>query len=98
MIARALRSPCPRPEPPKPPERSLDQIESDLDATRARLAGRIDDLQSYVSPKNVAARQVDKVKRVFVDEYGGIRPERVLIGVAVVGAFVALGVLRRRRR
>jgi uncharacterized protein YjbJ (UPF0337 family) len=81
-----------------PGPRSLDEIESDLDATRARLAGRIDDLQSYVSPTSIASRQVAKVKHVFVDEYGGIRPERVLGAVAVVGAILALGIVRRRHR
>lgn len=85
-------------KPAAPPERSLDEIESDLDATRARLADRLDELQAYVSPKNVAQRQLDKVRGVFVDEYGGVRPDRVLMAAGVVVAIVGLGVLRRRRR
>jgi len=82
--------------PPVP--RTMDEIEADLDATRERLAGRIDDLQEYVSPRNVAQRQLDKVKGVFVDEYGGIKPDRVLVAVGAVVAVVGLGVLLRRRR
>jgi len=82
--------------PPVP--RTMDEIEAELDATRERLAGRIDDLQEYVSPRNVAQRQLDKVKGVFVDEYGGIKPDRVLVAVGAVVAVVGLGVLLRRRR
>ena len=85
-------------EKPKPPQRSVAEIQADLDATRDRLAGRIDDLQEYVTPKNVMNRQVDKVKGVFVDEFGGIKPDRVLIAAGVVvGLVVVLGVSRRRR-
>ena len=82
--------------PPVP--RTMDEIEADLEATRERLAGRLDDLQEYVSPRNVAQRQLDKVKGVFVDEYGGIKPDRVLIAVGAVVAVVGLGVVLRRRR
>ena len=81
-----------------PPPRSMDEIESELTDTRARLASRIDDLQDYVRPKNVMQRQVDKAKGMFVDEYGGVRPDRVAIAAGVAAAFVGLVVLRRRRR
>ncbi|MFC6239194.1 DUF3618 domain-containing protein [Longivirga aurantiaca] len=85
-------------EKPKPPQRSVSEIQAELDATRDRLAGRIDDLQEYVTPRNVMNRQVDKVKGVFVDEFGGIKPDRVLIAAGVVvGLVVVLGVSRRRR-
>lgn len=84
-------------ETPKP-QRSVAEIQAELDATRDRLAGRIDDLQEYVTPKNVMNRQVDKVKGVFVDEFGGIKPDRVLIAAGVVvGLVVVLGVARSRR-
>jgi hypothetical protein len=77
------------------PARSLDEIETDLDATRARLAQGLDDLQAYVSPKNVIQRQVDKAKGVFVDQYGGIKPERVAMAAgAVVAVVVVLRLLR----
>jgi len=81
-----------------PPPRTMDEIEAELEATRERLAGRLDDLQEYVSPRNVAQRQLDKVKGVFVDEYGGIKPDRVLVAVGAVVAVVGLGVVLRRRR
>ena len=83
--------------PPAPP-RSMDEIEAELQATRDRLAGRIDDLTDYVKPANVVERQKAKLKSVFVDEYGGIKPDRVLMAAGVVVAILGLGVLRRRRR
>jgi hypothetical protein len=84
-------------EKPKPPQRSVSEIQAELDATRDRLAGRIDDLQEYVAPKNVANRQIAKVKGVFVDEFGGIKPDRVLIAAGVVvGLVVVVGISRRR--
>jgi hypothetical protein len=83
-------------EKPKPPQRSVAEIQTELDATRDRLAGRIDDLQEYVAPKNVANRQLAKVKGVFVDEFGGIKPDRVLIAAGVVvGLVVVVGISRR---
>ena len=82
--------------PPAPP-RSMDEIEAELDATRQRLAGRIDELQEYVQPANIAQRQLDRLTAVFVDEYGGIRPDRVLVAAGVVVAIVGIGILLRRR-
>ena len=81
-----------------PAPRSLDEIEADLDATRARLAENIDALADYVNPRNLLGRQVDKVKGVFVDEYGGIKPEPILIAAGVVVALVGIRLLRRRGR
>ena len=81
-----------------PPPRSMDEIEAELEATRERLAGRIDDLTEYVKPANIVERQKSKLKSVFVDEYGGIKPDRVLMAAGIVVAVVGLSVLRRRRR
>lgn len=79
-------------------ERTPAQIEAELIATRERLAGRIDELQEYVAPRAVVGRGLAKVKRVYVDEYGGIRPERVVATVAVVAVLIGLRALRRRSR
>lgn len=82
----------------KPPDtRTAAQIEAELEVTRNRLAGRIDDLQAYVAPKAVLGRQVEKVRGFYVDEFGGIRPERVLATAGVVVAVIGIGLLRRRR-
>ncbi len=90
----ATGAPSDKPAPP----RSMDEIEAELDATRQRLAGRIDELEEYVQPNNVARRQLDKVRGVFVDEYGGIKPDRVLMAAGIVIAVVGIGALLRRRR
>lgn len=92
--APAAVAPAQEPAPP----RSMDEIEADLDTTRQRLAVRIDELQDYVDPRNVLRRQMDKVTGVFVDEYGGIKPDRVLVAAGVVLAVVGVGMLLRRRR
>jgi hypothetical protein len=67
-------------------------------ATRDRLAGRLNNLAAYVTPKAVAQRQVEKAKSVYVDEFGGIRPTSVLVTAGVVIGFLALRALRRRHR
>jgi hypothetical protein len=82
---------------PAPP-RTAAEIEADLDAVRARLAGRINDLEDYVAPKNVAKRGVNSVKSIFVDEYGGVKPDRVLMAVGAVVLLVGLRAVGRRRR
>lgn len=82
----------------KPPDtRTPAQIEAELEVTRSRLAGRIDDLQAYVAPKAVLRRQTAKVRGFYVDEFGGVRPERVLATAGVVVAVLGIGLLRRRR-
>jgi ElaB/YqjD/DUF883 family membrane-anchored ribosome-binding protein len=80
------------------PRRSAAQIESEIEATRNRLASRLDDFQDYVKPANVVDRGVNSAKSVFVDEYGGVRPDRVAIAAGAVVGLIALRVLARRRR
>ena len=82
----------------QPDTRTPDQIEAAMVATRARLTGRIEQLEAYVKPKAVASRQVAKAKAFYVDQYGGIRPERVLATAGAVVVIVGLCVLRNRRR
>jgi len=97
-VAAGKAGPAKDGEKTAPPVRSTAQIEADLDVVRARLAGRIDDLEDYVAPENVAKRGVASVKRVFVDEYGGIKPDRVLMAAGVVVLLVGLRAAGRRRR
>jgi Protein of unknown function (DUF3618) len=82
-----------------PPEdtRTPSQIEADIVATRERLAGRIAELKAHTAPKAIGQRQAERVKGLFVDEFGGVRPERVLAAAGVVVAILALGAMRRRR-
>lgn len=76
----------------QPAPRSLADIESDMAATRARLADTLDELKVATNPKNIADRQVRKVKDFYVDEYGAVRVDHVAVTVGVV---VGLIVVRR---
>ena len=71
-------------------------IEQDMEQTRARLAATIDQLVDRTNPKNVVKREVNAVKRTFVDEQGNPRTENILKVVGGVAGFVALVVVIRK--
>ena len=73
-----------------------DRIEHEMEQTRARLAATIDQLVDRTNPKNVVKREVDGVKRTFVDERGNPRTENILKVVGGVVGFVALVVVIRK--
>ena len=80
-----------------PSARSLDQVEAELAATRVRLANTVDDLAEAVSPQELARRQAEKAKALFVEPDGTVRTERVAKVVGVVVGLLALrGVVRHR--
>jgi hypothetical protein len=76
----------------QPAPRSVDEIEADMAATRARLSETLDELKVATNPKNVANRQLQKVKDFYTDEYGAVRVDRVAGTVAVV---VTVVIIRR---
>jgi uncharacterized protein DUF3618 len=83
------------PEPPK--ERSPAEIEADIERTRARLAGTVDEIAERVKPANVARRGAESAKAQVVDDEGNLRVKRVaVLAVAVAGA-VGLVLWRRSR-
>ena len=51
-------------------EASPDQLVDEIEDIRIRLAGTIDELIDRSNPKNVARRQLDKVKARFVTPDG----------------------------
>ena len=73
-----------------------DRIEQDIEQTRARLASTIDQLVDRTSPKKVVKREVNAIKRTFVDEQGNPRTENILKVVGGVAGFVALVVVIRK--
>jgi hypothetical protein len=80
--------------------RSPAQIEADIEVTRARLAGTIDQLAFRAQPKQIVARQVKSSRRSFYEathnEDGSLRTERisaVLAATAVV--LLGIGLIRR---
>ena len=79
------------------PERSLDQVEADLAAARIRLAGTVDDLAEAVSPQELARRQAERVKAVFVAPDGSPRVDRIAKTAAVVVGLIVLRALVRSR-
>jgi hypothetical protein len=84
-------------EPSAPPTAA--ELEAEIAAARSNLASTIEQLRAETTPQALARRGVDKVRGFFVDEYGGIRPERVaIVAGAVVTVLVLRGVSRRRSR
>lgn len=81
--------------------RSVDQIEADIAAARARLAGTVDELHTRTAPQEIARRQVESAKAKLTEatrtESGDLRTERIAALAAAAVALIGLGVLRRRR-
>ncbi len=73
------------------------QIEQEIEATRERLAGTIDQLVYRAHPKTIANRQATAVKATFVDlETGAPRTDNILKVVGGVAGAVALFVVVRK--
>ena len=72
-------------------------LEAQMEATRERLAGTIDQLVYRTSPKTIARREITSVKGYFVDlRTGQPRTTNILKVVGgVVGAAVLFAVVRR---
>lgn len=72
-------------------------LEHEIEATRERLAGTIDQLVHRAHPKTVVNRQVTSVKAHFVDlETGQPRTDNILKAVGgVVGVIVVFGIIRK---
>jgi Protein of unknown function (DUF3618) len=66
-------------------------LETEMEATRERLAGTIDQLVYRASPKTIARREITSVKGYFVDLHTG-QPRTTNI-LKVAGVVVGLGVL-----
>ena len=78
------------------------QIEADIEATRTRLAGTIDQLTYRTKPAVIAQRQKQQaqatLRQAFTTPEGDLRIERVAAVAVVVAALVSVAVLRRVRR
>ena len=71
-------------------------LESDIEATRERLAATIDQLAYRASPKTIVRREVTSIKGYFVDlQTGQPRTTNILKVIGgVVGVVVLFGVVR----
>lgn len=86
----------------KPAPKSAKEIESELQASRQRLASTIDELAFRAQPREVAKRQVEGLKIKAADmtrtPEGEVASDKVgkLVAGAGAGVFL-LGLLRRVR-
>jgi hypothetical protein len=81
---------------------SIEQIQAQIEAARARLSGTIDELAYRAQPQQIVARQKASAKASFLqathDEDGALRTERIAAVLAVIAALaIGMGLLRRRR-
>ena len=77
--------------------RAPETIESEIEATRDRLAHTIDQLLYRSSPKTIAKREVSSVKAYFVDPVTGRpRTDHILkVAAGVGGVLVVMLVVRK---
>ena len=80
----------------KAENQGLDSLESEIEATRERLAGTIDQLVYRASPKTIARREVASLKAVYVGPDGSPRTDNILKTAGAVVGFVALMVALRK--
>ena len=73
-----------------------DTLESEIEATRERLANTIDQLVYRASPKTIARREVAGLKATFVDAQGNPRTDNILKAAGAVAGFVVLVVVLRK--
>jgi hypothetical protein len=78
--------------------RSPKDIERDIEATRNRLAGTIDEISDRVKPANVIARLKEKAREQVVNPDGSLRVDRVAGAAAAAVSALGLVVLRIKRR
>ncbi len=75
----------------------LSSLESEIEATRERLAHTIDELLHRAHPKTIVSREVTTVRQYFVDaQTGAPRTDNILKVVGGVLGAVALVVVVRR--
>lgn len=75
-------------------------LEAEMEATRERLAGTIDQLVHRASPKTIARREITSLKGYFVDlETGQPRTTNILkVAGGLVGVVTLLAVVRAATR
>lgn len=79
-----------------PQNRAPDSIESEIEVTRERLAGTIDELVYRASPKTIVRREIAGFKATFVDAEGNPRTNNILKAAGGVVGFVVFAVVLRR--
>jgi len=75
---------------------SPETLESQIEATRERLAATIDQLAYRASPKTIVRREINGIKAHFVDAQGNPRTDNILKVAGGVVGFVAFVVVMRK--
>ncbi len=71
-------------------------IEAEIEATRDRLAGTVDQLVFRANPKNIVRREIAGIKAHFVDAEGNPRTDNIVkVAGGVAGFVVVLVVVRK---
>ena len=82
--------------------RSPAQIEAEIEQTRDRLAGTLDELSERLSPRAALRRADSAVRETFASPDGAVRKDRAAMAagalLAAVGGCVALLRVRHHRR
>ncbi len=75
----------------------LNSLEREIEETRQRLAGTIDQLAYRANPKTIVGREVTSIKSHFVDlETGEPRTDNILkVAGGVVGVIVLFAIIRK---
>jgi hypothetical protein len=81
---------------PKLVERAPESIEDEMEVTRERLAGTIDELVYRASPKTILAREIATLRAHFVDAQGNPRTDNILKVAGGVVGFLGFVVLMRK--
>ncbi|MDP9443466.1 MAG: DUF3618 domain-containing protein [Actinomycetota bacterium] len=80
----------------RPSGTSPQDLEHEIEATRQRLAGTLDQLLYRAHPKTIVRRKVDETKTKFVDAQGNPRMDKIAtVAGAALGVVVLFAVVRR---
>jgi hypothetical protein len=75
----------------------MSSLEREIEETRDRLAGTIDQLVFRANPKTIVTREVNSIKAYFVDPLtGSPRTDNILkVAGGVIGAIALFALIRK---
>lgn len=78
------------------PKQSPEAIQAEIVQARADFLRSLGQLREAFTPAALGQRGLHRAAGFFTDEFGGVRPGRVVAVSAVVVGFVAIKLIRRR--
>ena len=73
-----------------------DEIADEIEKIRDRLSDTIDELLWRTKPKNIAAKQWEKIRGHYIDEHGNPRFENIMPPARIAAVSIAGIVILRR--